>query len=187
MCECFTQLIILRTSSRAGTDSASWLKSCEKQRRANTGVIFLESNKYKLYVGLKSLKSRGPATGWVQIPVQGRLSTSAGQARPRIICGPASHLPTSYLRPAATILGLHGCSGRSSESRVCHHCRAGGPVTPTLTTVPCPPGWSGSTWLHLGPPGHLCCSSSDNLPSSCNPTIQLFHALPTLITFSSNN
>ena len=75
------------------------------------------------------------------------------------------------------------------RSRVCHHCRAGGPVTPTLTTVPCPPGWSGSTWvhLHLGSPVHLCCSSSDNLPSSCNPTIQLFHALPTLISFSSNN
>ena len=45
MCECFTELIILRTSSRAGTDSASWLKSCEKQRRANTGEISLGRNK----------------------------------------------------------------------------------------------------------------------------------------------
>ena len=53
-----------------------------------------------------SLKSRGPATGWVQIPVQGRLPTSAGQARPRIICGPASHLPTSYLRPTGHNIGF---------------------------------------------------------------------------------
>ena len=98
--------------------------------------------------------------------MQGRLSTSAGQARPRIICGPASHLPTSYLLPPATILDLHGCSSRSSESRVCHHCRAGGPVTPTLTRVHLgPPGWSGSTWVHLAPPGHLCCSSYDHLPT----------------------
>ena len=131
-----------KATSRTGSTIASTLYLKWKGERIPVRSFWATTSKTHTWVGC-SLKSRGPAIGWVQIPVQGRLSTSAGQARPRIICGPASHLPTSYLLPPATILDLHGCSSRSSEEPcVCHHRRAGGPVTPTLTRVPCPPGWS---------------------------------------------
>ena len=103
-----------KATSRTCSTIASTLYLKWKGERIPVRSFWATTSKTHTWVGC-SLKSRGPAIGWVQIPVQGRLSTSAGQARPRIICGPASHLPTSYLLPPATILDLHGCSSRSSE------------------------------------------------------------------------
>ena len=201
MCECFTQLIILRTSSRAGTDSASWLRSCEKQRRANTGEILwsfwkatsrtgstIASTLYLKWKGeripVRSLwKATSKIYPWVGCSLksrglqqaESRFLCKAGsqlvqgrQARPRIICGPASHLPTSYLRPAGHNIGFARLLRPLLRGAVC--------VTIAEQEDRWRPRWPGSTWahlagqgppdstwVHLGPPGHLCCSSSDHL------------------------
>ena len=108
--------------------------------------------------------------------MQGRLPTSAGQARPRIICGPASHLPTSYLRPAATILDLHGCSGRSSEEPCVSPLQSRRTGDAHVDHGPLP------TWLvrlHLAPPGstwvHLATSAVLHLTTCQVHAIQLFN------------
>ena len=85
--------------------------------------------------------------------MQGRLSTSAGQARPRIICGPASHLPTSYLRPAGHNIGFARLLRPLVRGAVCvtiaeqeDRWRPRWPRSPAHLAGQGPPG---STWVHL--------------------------------------
>ena len=149
-----------KVTSRTGSTIASTLYLKWKGERIPVRSFGDATSKTYPWVGC-SLKSRGLQQAESRFLCKaGSQLVQGRQARPRIICGPASHLPTSYLLPPATKLDLHGCSSRSSEEPCVSPSQSRRTGDAHVDQGPLP------TWLvrlHLGPPGstwvHLATSA----------------------------